>query len=77
MITIISTISLVLAAISLGLAIGNQSWQSQHKHEHDTKDLIRSSIDKCTQSQLKHMQNWLESTNKEINALLKKQEEER
>lgn len=67
MITAIAIIALVLAAIAFGLALGNSSRQSSHERLHDTQQLIRSTIDRCTQSQLKHIQDWLEGTNKKIN----------
>jgi type II secretory pathway pseudopilin PulG len=69
----IAIIALVLSAIAFGLSLGNSSRMESHERLHDTQQLIRASSDRCTQSQIKHLQTWIENIERNIKA----QEEEK
>ena len=73
MLVAIAIIALVLSAIAFGLSLGNSSRMESHERLHDTQQLIRASFDRCTQSQLKNMQDWLTDIDKRMKA----QEEEK
>ena len=68
----VAIIALVLSAISFGLSLGNSSRIKSHDTWHNSHQLIRTSVDRCTQSQIKHITDWL----KDVERLLKAQEEE-
>lgn len=69
----IAIIALVLSAIAFGLSLGNSSRMESHERLHDMQQLIRASSDRCTQSQIKHLQTWIENIERNIKA----QEEEK
>lgn len=71
MLTAIAIIALVLSSIAFGLSLGNSARLDSDERERDTKQLIRSSIDRCTQSQIKHITDWI----KDVDAKLKAQEQ--
>jgi len=62
----IAIAALVMSATALGLSLGNSSRISGHEADHNTHQLIRSSMDRCTQSQIRHIQNWLEQTDEKL-----------
>jgi hypothetical protein len=64
----IAIIALVLSAIAFGLSLGNSSRMESHERLHDTQQLIRASSDRCTQSQIKHLQTWIENIERNIKA---------
>lgn len=71
MLEAVAIIALVLSAIAFGLSLSNSSRMKSHEARHNTHQLIRSSIDRCTQSQITHINEWL----KAVDSLLKAQEE--
>ena len=73
MLEAVAIIALVLSAIALGLSWGNSSRIKSHDTWHDNHQIIRTSADRCTQSQIKHITDWL----KDVECLLKAQEEEK
>lgn len=76
MISIISVLALVLSIIALLVAFEHFSWQANHKSMHRKQNIIRSSKIRCTQSQIKHLQDWLRETNMQIPYLLERQKKE-
>lgn len=64
----IAIIALVMSAIAFGLSLGNSSRMESHERLHDTQQLIRASSDRCTQSQIKHLQTWIENIERNIKA---------
>lgn len=72
MLEAVAIVALVLSAISFGLSLGNSSKIDNHKAWHNTHKILRSSIDSCTQSQIRNITDWL----KDIDSRIKTQEEE-
>jgi len=72
MLEAVAIIALVLSAIALGLSLGNSSRIESHDTWHNSHQLIRTSIDRCTQSQIEHINDWL----KDVDCRIKAQEEE-
>ena len=73
MLEAVAIIALVLSAIALGLSLGNGSRIESHDAWHNSNQFIRASIDRCTQSQIEHINDWL----KDVECRLKTQEEEK
>jgi hypothetical protein len=72
MLEAVAIIALVLSAIAIGLSLGNSSRIESHDEWHNSYQLIRTSVDRCTQSQIGHITYWL----KDVERMLKAQEEE-